>query len=98
MTDLITRTKERFNHAASRKYLESKYTSKLLFANQGGLWIASPELIAYLKNAPETSILIDSQNTPIKIDSLQLLTQMESLYNSTMEEYYTEFSELTKKR
>lgn len=98
MNDLITQTKERFNHNASKKYLSDKYDAKLLFANQGGLWDASPDLIAFLKSAPEECILIDSQNIPIKINSKILLEKMDSIFTSVMEEYYLEYTKLSSKR
>lgn len=96
---LIAEAKARFNHYESKLYLTEKYTNKLTFANQNGMWTASPEFIAYLRtNTSERSILKDNYSVPVQVNTKDLLRSMEELYNTTMEEWHKEYNELKTKR
>lgn len=96
---LITEAKARFSHHESKLYLAEKYTSKLTFANQNGMWTASPELIAFLRSTDsEYTILKDNYNVPVNLKVLELLENMEDIYNTTMSDWYKEFNELKSKR
>lgn len=95
---LITEAKARFSHHESKLYLTEKYTNKLTFANQGGMWTASPEFIGFLRTSKNQVILQDNYNIPVKVTSKELCNAMEDLYNSVMEEWLKEYSELKTKR
>lgn len=96
---LISEAKARFNHNSAKAYLKEKYESKLLLAEQGGLWRADPTTLAFLNSiTDETVVLIDTFNNPIKVNRLELFEKLTELYKEVMEEYYEEWSELEKKR
>lgn len=96
---LIAETKARFNHYESKLYLTEKYTNKLTFAAQSGMWTASPELIGFLRSSTyEYSILRDNYNVPVRVNIIELLKSMEEVYNSTMDNWYNEYNELKSKR
>lgn len=98
-TELIKEAKARFNHNSAKTYLKSKYQSKLIVADQGGLWTATPELISFLSSTQDTtSILLDSYNNPIKVDTTKLLIKLKEIYQLVMEEWHTEFTSLEKIR
>lgn len=98
-TELINEAKARFNHNSAKAYIKSKYQSKLIVADQGGLWTASPDLIAFLSSTQDiTIVLLDSYNNPIKVDTTKLLIKLKETYRIAMEQWHDEFSTLEKTR
>ena len=96
---LILEAKARFNHNSAKAYLKEKYESKLIVADQLGLWSANLATINFLTSSTEDEIIIiDNFNNPVKIKRKVLLSKLNAVYKSTMEEWYTEWVELEKKR
>lgn len=96
---IIAEAKARFNHNLAKQYLKDKYQSKLMVADQGGLWKTTPELIVILDaNTADYMILIDSYENPIKVDRVSLLTKVRDVYNTVMEQWHNEWTVLEKKR
>ena len=97
--ELITETKARFNHNSAKVYLKSKYQSKLIVAYQGGLWKATPELIGYLYSTQDSNtVLLDSYDNPVKVDTTKLLIKLKETYNTVMEQWYVEYADLEKNK
>jgi len=97
--NLIIESKARFNHNQAKQYLKDKYQSKLTFADQGGLWVATPELIVFLdSDNSEELIVIDSYENPIKVDRKKLFNKVRDTYNDIMEQWHNEWAILEKKR
>jgi hypothetical protein len=97
--NLIATAKSRFNHNSAKKYLKEKYDSKLIVAEQGGLWRITPELIAILVIYPsKTLILEDMYGNPITINKNSFLSKASTLYDAVMTEYQKEWDELNSKR
>ena len=66
--------KERFNHEASKQALKEKYQAKMIFAHQGGMFRAGPELIAVLSTVQQDRIvLVDLYDTPVEVARQELL-------------------------
>lgn len=96
---LITEAKARFNHNAAKSLLKDKYESKLVVAEQGGLWKATPELITFLATSTdEVVILIDNFDNPVLVNRIQLHDVLHKTYNDTMTLWYKEWVELESKR
>lgn len=96
---LISEAKMRFNHNSAKSYLKDKYDSKLSVATQGGLWKATPTLIAVLSAYDDESIvLIDEYNNPISVNRPVLLKTIKETYKTVMEAWATEWAILEKKR
>lgn len=97
---LIKQAKARFNHNSSKAYLKDKYEAKLLVANQGGLWKATPELLTFLDSAgSESIILIDNYGHPVTVSNrLELLEKVRNTYNEVMQEWANELKELENNR
>ena len=96
---LISEVKARFGHNASKEYLRDKYTSKLIIADQGGLWKATPELLTFLATTfSKTLVIVDDFGNPVKVNRVELLVKLTDVYNSVMEEWHNEWTELEKKR
>lgn len=96
---LITEAKARFNHNSAKAYLKDKYDSKLTVADQNGLWRANLETINFLNASTDTEVvLMDSFDSPVKVNRQILLDKLNQVYKTTMEEWHSEWAELEKKR
>lgn len=96
---LITEAKARFSHNAAKSLLKDKYESKLIVADQGGLWKATPELITFLATSTdEVVILIDTFDNPVLVNRTLLHDVLHKTYNDTMSLWYKEWLELESKR
>ena len=98
-TALISEAKARFNHNSAKAYLKDKYDSKLIVAEQGGLWKATPELIGFLASSTdEHVILIDNFENPVFVNRIALHDVLYKAYNDTMQLWFAEWKELESKR
>lgn len=97
--DLLTEIKARFNHNSAKDYLKDKYQSKLIFADQNGLWKATPELLAFLRTSKdEVVVLIDTYENPVEANRERLLEKAEQVYLTVMSQWAKEWKELERKR
>ena len=102
---LIKDAKARFSHNSAKAYFKEKYNSKLIIAEQGGLWRADAQTIAILASFAALSnmtshmtVLIDTFDNPVQVEVTSLLESLTTLYNSVMTEWYAEWKELENKR
>jgi len=96
---LISEAKARFNHNSAKAYLKDKYDSKLIVADQGGLWKADTQTITFLSNMDDNFIvLMDTFNNPVQVNRDKLLVLLKETYNQVMLEWYKEWKELESKR
>jgi hypothetical protein len=96
---LIKETKAKFDHNLAKHYLKEKYQSKLIFANQGGLWKADQPLLSLLvSGASKKFILLDLHENPIKVDRAELFQEALDVYYEVMEEWHEEWSKLQRQR
>jgi hypothetical protein len=98
-TTLIQEAKARFAHNSAKAYLKDKYDSKLIVADQGGLWKATPELIGYLASSTdEVVILVDTFENPVMVNRVSLHDVLYKAYNDAMQLWFAEWKELEAKR
>ncbi len=96
---LIKETKAKFDHNLAKHYLKEKYQSKLIFANQSGLWKADQPLLSLLvSGASKQFILLDLNENPIKVDRAELFQKALDVYYEVMEAWHQEYEELRNKR
>jgi hypothetical protein len=99
---LIAEAKARFNHNSAKEYLKEKYEAKLLVAEQGGLWKADQETIAFLavmsNDWDDRVVIIDTFQNPVLVTRSELLTKLKEVYRSVMADWYNEWKELESKR
>ena len=72
-----------------------------MFAYEGGLFTATPELILFAKlhDTQRDLILLDNNNTPVKIiDAEKFISKAETGYYEAMNEYHLFYEELKKQR
>ena len=98
-TQLLADAKARFAHNSAKAQLKDKYTSKLIVAEQGGLWKASPELIGFLASvSDEQVILVDTFENPVLVNRITLHDVLYKTYNDAMQLWFSEWKELESKR
>jgi hypothetical protein len=97
--DLIAHARTRFDHVAARRVLKEKYEAKMLFAHNGGMWQAGPELQTTLLTCPDsTAVLLDLYETPVKVDTKELFAMSQQRWQEQMNDWLVEFEEISKKR
>lgn len=93
--NLINTSKARFDTHSQKKQLKEKYQSKLVFADQGGLWEASPNFIGQLSSlSHDVIILTDKYDNPIKVNRDELLRKANSIYSNVMFEWHEEYQKI----
>jgi hypothetical protein len=99
---LIAEAKARFNHNSAKAQLKDKYDSKLIVADQGGLWRADQKTISFLHSMKSDwdnkLILVDTFDNPVLVNRVELLTKLKDTYNAVMREWYSEWVTLEKQR
>lgn len=97
--DIIKQARARFDHAAARRILKEKYEAKLLFADQGGMWRAGPELLVLLNScADSTAVLLDLYDTPIKVEVKDLYQRVYEHWQEQMLAWLVEHDALARQR
>lgn len=96
---LINDSKARFSHNSAKAYLKEKYNSKLLVAEQNGLWHADMATISLLNSFDSDEIvLIDTFENPVLVNRTKLLSKLKEVYTTVMTEWHKEWQELETKR
>jgi hypothetical protein len=98
--DLIAHARSRFDHASARRILKEKYQAKMLFAYNGGMWRAGPELNNMIFTCGRIGevVLLDLYENPVKVDSKELMTLSQERWNEQMNAWLVEYEEINKKR
>jgi hypothetical protein len=97
--ELISHSRARFDHHQARIVLREKYQAKLTFAHSGGMWRAGPELQNTLLTCPGTeAVLLDLYETPIKVDTRELMTLSQRRWQEQMNAWLVEYEELNRNR
>tara|TARA_R110000803_G_scaffold204482_1_gene270564 strand:+ start:730 stop:1038 length:309 start_codon:yes stop_codon:yes gene_type:complete len=99
INELIQNSKARFDHEANRALLKQKYKAKLIFAHNGGLWSAGPELLSVLNCCNTDSVVIlDLYDNPIKVNVAALINETHSLWQEQMNAWLIEHESFRKLR
>ena len=99
MENLSNTIKRRFDHEASRQALKEKYEAKLIFAHQGGMFRAGPELIVLLNSLSQDSVIIvDLYDSPVTVNKAQLLEDTVQRWQEQLNAWQVELAELSRER
>jgi hypothetical protein len=97
--ELISHSRARFDHHQNKIVLKEKYQAKMTFAYGGGMWRAGPELQNTLLTCPGTeAVLLDLYETPVKVDTKELMTLSQQRWHEQMNAWLVEYEELHKNR
>ena len=96
---LIAHARTRFDHVAARRLLKEKYQARMLFAYNGGMWRADPELLVLLATVPPgDAVVLDLYETPVQVNPEQLRGLAMQLWQEQMNAWLAEHEELRKQR
>ena len=97
--ELIAQSKARFEHAVARQVLKEKYHAKLLFASQGGMWRADPELLNLLHVfSIDVVVILDLYDTPVRVNPKELYSTAVSHWQEQMNAWLADFEEQSRNR
>jgi hypothetical protein len=90
--DLVTHSRARFDLQTKKRLLREKYEAKMLFAHNGGMWRAGPELQTILLSCPDTeAVILDLYETPIKVNTRDLFAQSQQRWQEQMNAWLAEY-------
>jgi hypothetical protein len=97
--DLIAHARSRFDHAAARRTLKEKYYARMLFAYQGGMFRAGPELQTTLLTCPGLdAVILDLYENPVKINTRELLSLSQQRWQEQMNAWLVEYEQTNQQR
>ena len=97
--NLIAHARARFDHATAKRILREKYEAKMIFAHDGGMWRAGPELINILAAVPlGDAVLLDLYETPVQVRPEELRGMAMQRWQEQMNAWLAEHNKLSKKR
>jgi hypothetical protein len=98
--ELVTRSRNRFDHAAAKRVLKEKYQAKMTFAHAGGLWQAGPELLTLLHTVKENDplVLLDLFENPVQVIPKELVELAQQRWQEQMTAWLVEYTEINKNR
>jgi hypothetical protein len=97
---LVAHSRSRFEHAAARRLLKEKYQAKLIFAYQGGMFAAGPELLTLLQAIPveDQVVILDLYENPVKVDPADLQQIVFDRWQEQMNAWLLEYESNNQKR
>jgi ABC-type taurine transport system ATPase subunit len=98
MQDLVKRIRKRFDHQQARLVLKETYQAKMIFAHNGGMWRAGPELLNLCAICDDTVVLLDIYDTPIQVNTNELQVIALQLWQEQMNAWHAEYEEMSKQR
>ena len=98
MQDLVKRIRKRFDHQQARLVLKETYQAKMIFAHNGGMWRAGPELLNLCEISNDTAILLDIYDTQVQVNINELQAIALQLWQEQMNAWHAEYEEMSKQR
>ena len=97
---LVAHSRARFDHETNRRILREKYEAKMLFAYNGGMFRAGPELLTLLHACPveDDIVIVDLYGNPVKVSPLELQHLAHDRWQEQMNAWLIEFEKTSNKR
>lgn len=97
--NLVAHARARFDHATAKLVLKEKYQAKMMFAYNGGMFCAGPELQSTVLTCPDTeAVILDLYGNPVKVNTRELLAMSQSRWQEQMNAWLLEYTEMSNKR
>lgn len=97
--ELVKQSRARFDHEAARRNLREKYQARMIFAHNGGMFRASPELLTLLKMYPDRNIILeDLYQNPIAVNANELIDIVAARWQEQMNAWLVEYTEMSRQR
>lgn len=97
--ELYQQARQRFDHESARRVLREKYQARLIFGHAGGMFRATPDMIVFLDNWPESDIVIqDLYENPVRVDARALAQDMRERWQAQMNAWLAEHEAASQQR
>lgn len=97
--NLVAHARARFDHVAAKRVLKEKYQARMIFAYNGGMFCAGPELQMTCLTCPDTeAVVLDLYENPIKIQTRELLALSQQRWQEQMNAWLIEYEQNQNKR
>lgn len=96
---IVKQSRARFDHEAAKRALKEKYQAKLMFAYNGGMWKAGPELLTLLACCQDAEVVIqDLYENPVqvRVDDLEALAYQR--WQEQLNAWLAEFNTISRER
>jgi hypothetical protein len=97
---VIAHARARFDHETARRLLKEKYQARMLFAYQGGMWQAGPELLTVLHACPvdDDIVILDLYEKPVRVNPGELQRLAHDRWQEQMNAWLVEYESNNQKR
>lgn len=97
---VIAHARARFDHETARRLLKEKYQARMLFAYQGGMWQAGPELLTVLHACPveDDIVILDLYEKPVRVNPGELQRLAHDRWQEQMNAWLAEYESNNQKR
>jgi hypothetical protein len=98
--DLVAHARARFDHVAARRVLKEKYSARMLFAYQGGMFRAGPELLTLLHACPveDNIVILDIYENPVQVNPGELQRLAHDRWQEQMNAWLVEHDQINQRR
>lgn len=97
--NIVAHARARFDHETAKRVLKEKYQARMVFAHNGGMFCAGPELQMTCLSCPGTeAVILDLYENPVKINTRELLAMSQSRWQEQMNAWLVEFENNSKQR
>ncbi len=98
--DLVAHARARFDHVAARRVLKEKYSARMLFAYQGGMFRAGPELLTVLHACPveDDIVILDIYENPVQVNPGELQRLAHDRWQEQMNAWLVEHDQINQRR
>jgi hypothetical protein len=99
INQLVDQIKQSTDYQINKRTLREKVTTDLHVAYNNGLFLVTPELIAFLATWTNSELFLeDIYQNPIKIDREEFLKQCQGHYQMVMNRWHIQHEELKRVR
>jgi hypothetical protein len=96
---LIAHSRARFDHATAKRVIREKYQARMIFAHNGGMWCAGPELLVMLATVPPgDAVILDLYENPVQINPEELRGMAMQRWQEQMTAWLVEYEQAQSKR
>jgi hypothetical protein len=97
--NIVAHARARFDHETAKRVLKEKYQAKMMFAYNGGMWCAGPELQSTVLTCPDVeAVILDLYGNPVKVNTRELMSMSQSRWQEQMNAWLVEYTEMSKQR
>jgi len=97
--NIVAHARARFDHESAKRILKEKYQAKMIFAYNGGMFCAGPELQMTALTCPESEgVILDLYGNPVRIHTRELLALSQQRWQEQMNAWLVEHEQMSKQR